>query len=170
MSISVQAFVLRLKPGHVDRLDEAMKNNQLIIGWSEADGLLDPSLTRGEFTEIIRKAYEKIDEAYRKKPRLYNAVGQMWRFIREMRPGDFVLSPRDDDVFIARVNGPVKYYAQHRESDTAHRRPAKWLNMDAPVSRSELEPKLRKRLRAGGTSVRATDLLPQIEKLIAKLR
>ncbi len=38
------AFVLRISPSGVDRVPEALETNELIIGWSEAAGLLDPSL------------------------------------------------------------------------------------------------------------------------------
>ena len=38
------AFVLRIAPSGIDRVDEALKSSELIIGWSRARGLLDKTL------------------------------------------------------------------------------------------------------------------------------
>ena len=37
-------FVLRIAPGGEDRVSEALEKDHLIIGWAEAEGLLDPKL------------------------------------------------------------------------------------------------------------------------------
>lgn len=50
-----QAFVLRIAPGGIDKVPEALTTNQIIIGWAEAEGLLDTNLTWEQFREIIRK-------------------------------------------------------------------------------------------------------------------
>jgi hypothetical protein len=39
-----QAFILRIAPSEVDHVPEALQQNQLIIGWANATGLLDPEL------------------------------------------------------------------------------------------------------------------------------
>jgi hypothetical protein len=39
-----QAFILRIAPSEIDHVAEALEQNQLIIGWADAEGLLDPNL------------------------------------------------------------------------------------------------------------------------------
>ena len=35
------AYRLHIAPSHIDRVPEALEKKELIIGWSEAKGLLD---------------------------------------------------------------------------------------------------------------------------------
>ena len=60
------AFVLRVAPGGVDKVPEALSANQIIIGWAEATGLLDAALSWEQFREIIRKAYYSDEPTLRK--------------------------------------------------------------------------------------------------------
>lgn len=76
------AFVLRIAPSGNDRLPEAVKSNQIVIGWSEAEGLLKPSLTKSQFRDIIHKMYYPDDPNLRKAGA---AAGHMGRFVREFR-------------------------------------------------------------------------------------
>ena len=50
-------FVLRIAPGGEDHVSEALESDHLIIGWAEAEGLLDLELEWEGFREIIREAY-----------------------------------------------------------------------------------------------------------------
>ena len=50
-------FVLRIAPGGGDRVSEALENDHLIIGWSEAKGLLSPELEWDRFRQIIHEVY-----------------------------------------------------------------------------------------------------------------
>lgn len=52
-----QAFVLRIAPRKIDRVPEALTENQIIIGWAKSEGLLDQNLTWEQFREIIRNAH-----------------------------------------------------------------------------------------------------------------
>jgi hypothetical protein len=49
------AYVLRIAPNGRDRVTEALEKDQIIIGWANADGLLDASLSWEQFREIIRE-------------------------------------------------------------------------------------------------------------------
>lgn len=48
-----QVFVLRILPSGVDRVPEALDNDQIIIGWAKAKGLLDTSLSWEQFRQVI---------------------------------------------------------------------------------------------------------------------
>jgi hypothetical protein len=53
------AFVGRLKQGDPpqDALPEAMRTNELILGWSEAGGLLNSKLIWGTFRQVVKETY-----------------------------------------------------------------------------------------------------------------
>lgn len=136
-----------------------MKCDQIIIGWSESEGLLNPSLTKGQFREIIHEAH------YSDKANLRKAgagAGHMWRFVREMRVGDLVVVPYGPKFYVAEVIGDATYDEKKVDSDTAYRRKVKWLNSKKPIPRDYAKSALISRMKIQGTSANATDLLPEI--------
>jgi predicted Mrr-cat superfamily restriction endonuclease len=153
-----QAFVLKISY-EIDAFPEALQNNQLIIGWAYAEGLLEPTIGWEQFREIIRTAY------YSEEPNLRRAGaagGHMWRFIQEMKVGDLVVVPRWSDFYIAEVTGPAFYDASKKDGDTAYRRPVIWLNNKNPIPRSLAKSALISRMKTYGTCAYATDLLDEI--------
>src|SRR5437868_4979805 len=92
-----QAFVLRIAPGGVDRVPEALASDQIIIGWSKAQGLIDQELSWDEFREVVRESHYPQEPNLRKAG---SAAGHLWRFLREMQLGDLVVAPYWSDFYV----------------------------------------------------------------------
>jgi predicted Mrr-cat superfamily restriction endonuclease len=159
----VNAFVLRIAPSKVDRLPEALETNQLIIGWANATGLLDTSLTWHEFREIIRSKYYAKDTTLH---RAGAATGHMWRFIREMKRGDLVVVPYGNAFYVAEVLGDAFFVAEKQVEDSAYRRPINWLNDKQHIPRSHAKAALISRMKIQGASAWASDLLDDIKECL----
>jgi predicted Mrr-cat superfamily restriction endonuclease len=97
--MSRNAFVLRIAPSEIDRVEEALKSGDAIIGWSGAKGLLDASLTWERFREIGHATYYSSERDYTRAGR---AAGSLWRFIREMNDGDLVVVPHGSELLRGR--------------------------------------------------------------------
>lgn len=158
-----QAFVLRIAPSSIDRVPEALKENQIIIGWAHADGLLEPNLTWEQFREIIREKYYTSESNLRKAGA---AAGHMWRFIREMNKGDLVVVPYWSEFYVAEIDGPATYDSQKTGDDTSYRRLVKWLNYKKPIRRDIAKSALISRMKTQGTCSYATDLLAEIKECL----
>ncbi len=159
-----QAFILRIAPSNTDKVPEALTENQIIIGWAEAKGLLDTSLTWEQFREIIRNIYYSSETNLR---RAGGAAGHMWRFIREMNSGDLVVVvPHWSEFYVGEVTGPATYDPIKITDDTAYRRPVKWLNDKKPIRREIAKSALISRMKTQGTCAYATDLLEEITECI----
>ncbi len=158
-----QAFVLRIAPSDIDRVPEALKENQIIIGWANADGLLEPNLTWEQFREIIRETYYTSESNLRKAGA---AAGHMWRFIREMNKGDLVVVPYGAEFYVAEVGGSATYDPQKTDDDTSYRRSVKWLNDKKPIRRDIAKSALISRMKTQGTCAYATDLLTEIKECL----
>jgi predicted Mrr-cat superfamily restriction endonuclease len=157
--MSAKAYVLRIAPGRNDKVPEALRENEIIIGWSKARGLLDPALDWDQFREIVRATY------YIDRPNLRRAgaaAGHLWRFIREMDVADRVVVPYGRDFYVAEVIGPARYCESKVEEDTAHRRKVTWLNDKRPIPRILAQSALVSRMKTYGTCADATDLYGQI--------
>jgi predicted Mrr-cat superfamily restriction endonuclease len=142
---------------------EALTSRQLIIGWSKAKGLLEPTLTWEQFREIVRKAYYA-DEPTRRKAGA--AAGHLWCFIREMKRDDLVVVPYGRDFYVAKVSKPAIYDETKVEDGSAYRRCVHWLNGAKPISRQVARSALLSRMKTQGTSANATDLLDEIRECL----
>ena len=69
------AFVLRIAPSGIDKVPEALHENEIIIGWAYADGLLNSKLDWEQFREILNKAY------YSKEPTLRKGRCCGWQYV-----------------------------------------------------------------------------------------
>lgn len=158
------AFVLRIAPGGIDKVPEALHENQIIIGWAYAEGLLNPKLDWGQFREILNKAYYSEEPTLRKAGA---AAGNMWRFIWGMKADDLVVVPYGREFYVAKIIGPATYDAAKAEDDTSYRRSVEWLNNKKPISRQIARSALISRMKTQGTSADATDLLEEIQECLS---
>lgn len=159
----MQAFVLRIAPSEIDRVPEALENNQLIIGWADAEGLLDDQLDWAAFRQVVRDSYYRDDKTLH---RAGAAAGHMWRFIREMARGDLVVVPYGSNFYVAEVAGDAIYLPEKSSEDSAYRRPVNWLNAKQPIPRAYAKSALISRMKVQGTSASATDLLDEIRECL----
>ncbi|MES1929061.1 restriction endonuclease [Salinisphaera dokdonensis CL-ES53] len=158
------AFVLRVAPSGLDRVREALEDDELILGWSHADGLLDLKLNWGQFRRIVSDTYYSGESNLRKAGA---ASGHLWRFIRSMEIGDLVVVPRGSKFYVAEVSGPARYLDSKISEDTAYRRPVKWLNNKKAIPRKYAKAALTSRMKTQGTCASANDLLPQIKECLS---
>jgi predicted Mrr-cat superfamily restriction endonuclease len=159
----MKAFIHRIAPGNVDKLQEALNSDVIITGWASARGLLKPELDWLAFREILHLEYYSTDSNYR---RAGLAAGNMLRFVREMEVGDLVVVPGPSNFYVAKITGPAWFDEQKIPEDSAYRRPVEWLNSKRPISRTAARAPLISRLKIQGTSAVATDLLIDIEECL----
>ncbi len=157
------AFVLRVAPSEVDRVPQALEANQIIIGWSRAEGLLDLALSWKQFREIVRRAYYADAPSLRKAG---SAAGNLWCFIREMKLGDLVAVPYGPQFYVAKVTGEATRDPALVEEDTAYRRSVEWLNDKTAIPRTLARSALLSRMKHRGTCAYAADLVGEIQECI----
>jgi predicted Mrr-cat superfamily restriction endonuclease len=160
-----KAFVLRIAPGRKDKVPLALEENDLIIRWAKAGGLLDESLSRETFREIVHKQYYSCDENFRRSGM---ATSFLWLFIRDMKPGDVVVVPHGSTFYVGEVNGHARYDLDQISNDAAYRRSVNWLNSKKPIKRKVARAALQSRMKIQGTCADATDLLDEISSSLVE--
>jgi hypothetical protein len=140
------AYALRMTIDHQDRVPDALMEDELIIGWANAQELLSPHLSRQDFNDQLHEAH------YSDQPTRRKAAGagrNMWRFLRELRIGDWVVVPQGPKRFyLAQVIGyPTYDVSQNRD---CYRRRVRWLQKD-PLSRAS-HPQVHQALRGNITT------------------
>ena len=153
-----------MAPGKVDRVQEALECNELIMGWGEAEGLTDEDLSYWEFREIIHQTFHPHREEYFKSGK---AARNLWRLIREMKKGDLIVVPHGSNFYVAEVTeGKAYRHIDESEEDVTYRRPVVWLNGKKPIPRSWARAALQSRMNVRTTSNSAEDLVSEIEEAL----
>lgn len=160
-----QAFIIRCAPNKISRVDDVLKEQQIVIGWSKTKDLLfAPETEREKFKEIIKSIYPELYE--NNNFSLGQATGYLWRFLKEMEIGDYALVPISKAFYIGEITSAPIFDAEKIEEDTAIRRNVNWLNNGKPIQRDYCGSGLISRLKYQGTCVGATDLIEEIEKVL----
>jgi len=153
---SRKAFIIKISGTE----DKMLKENEIMIGWSKVSGLLKEGLTKKDFRELIQKQYFPKETSKRRSGQI---AGDMWRFIREIAIGNFVLIPAEKGFFIGRVSSLASYNEMKIFNDTAYRRKVEWLNNKNPIPLEKTPPELQKRLKTIQSVIDASDLYQEIE-------
>ncbi len=166
MKKPTNAFVLRQSPSGVSRLESiSLPENVIVNGWSKAEGLIAEK-DYLKFREIVAKECYPDEKNMRKAG--YGA-GTMWRFINEMKIGDWVIVPfRHRDFYLAEITDKAFYDSsdEARKSDSCYRRPVRWLNNKQPILRDYAKAKLVSRMKTQQTSAEAGDLIDEIHDVL----
>jgi predicted Mrr-cat superfamily restriction endonuclease len=161
-------FILRLTPLEQDLTQEALEKDEIFVGWKEVKGLLEEGLSFYDFRERVKAAYGiENNHAAAAFARF------LWGFLKEMKPGDYVVVPSGGQFYVAEVVGDPYYDESHPVA--AHRRPARWLNDKKPIPRELASAALKNRLNHPGTLLRtkkqvADILVEDIEKVLEDAR
>ncbi|MDR2198153.1 MAG: hypothetical protein LBR53_01625 [Deltaproteobacteria bacterium] len=100
--MSKKMWVVRPVPNFVNRLDNFLSEGMVAIGWPEV-GDISGGLERSEMAKRLCGAYDHyLNES---KSDLSVAAGILDRFVNHMEPGDFVMVPDSEKVYIGEVTG-----------------------------------------------------------------
>jgi len=147
-------------------IQEALEKDEIFVGWKEVKGLLEEGLSLSDFRERVKATYGIENN------RSAAAFARfLWEFIKEMKPGDYVVVPSRGQFYVAEVVGDPYYdenhpVAAHRRPVAAHRRPVRWLNDKKPIPRELASAALQGRMKARGTLMDTSDLVADIEKVL----
>ena len=157
-------FSFRLRPSERDKVRELLSANQIAIGWSRAEGLLDDRLTYDAFKNVLDHDYPDL----RAEGRLGKDTNHLWRFIRKMEIGDIVVVPHSQDIYFVRVSS-VPFYAPGKVGDdTAIRREVVPLMNGSPLARAALPDRLQDFLKFRMTSRDLSPVRDVVLKLIGE--
>jgi restriction system protein len=129
----------------------------LAIGWPEVGDVSGLDSVH-EFRDRFRRIYA-FSEA-----RVANAAGQLYRFVKEMKEGDLVMTPVDEsrELIIGRVTGKYSYDPHAISADYPNIRQVTWLKT---TSRHALSPKLRSSSGSILTVFSVSSYLLEVERL-----
>lgn len=166
MPNNTRAHFFRVAPNKVNKIEAALRLDRIYLGWPATRGLLDSQLTKRQLKISVAEGYPHYSTYS-----LGIAVAHLWRFIREMPVGSYVIVPPKDRhrrlFYIGRIRSAARLY-RGNDPDIALERSVEWLNGKEPFLRTEVSRSLDKLLKYRQTSLPVSDdaILHEIEALV----
>lgn len=128
------AWILRPYPHGFYRVKEFLIKNIVAIGWPGI-GDLSQCKSRDDIKEILQTYYK-----YSSPQSLGQSAGNIYRFIFELKAGDYVIVPDGSVVYIGMVKSPYKYDASVASDKEGypHQRDVTWLYEKKAIARNLL--------------------------------
>ncbi len=128
---------------HIKEKNDALSEDHphVCIGWSEM-GDISQIDSKEKLSELYEEHYEKNSRGRGQD------VGQIWRFLRDMKVGDYVIYAENSVFHIGRVESDYYYdetETEDQDSDYKSNRKVKWLKKN--ISRSVLSTNLHNSLK-----------------------
>ncbi len=128
---------------HIKEKNDALSENHphVCIGWSEM-GDISQIDSKEKLSELYEEHYDKNSRGRGQD------VGQIWRFLRDMKVGDYVIYAENSVFHIGRVESDYYYdetETEDQDSDYKSNRKVKWLKKN--ISRSVLSTNLHNSLK-----------------------
>lgn len=112
-----------VRAGRGGRYFERFRDGPFVaIGWARVGNLAQIS-TRDEVAEMVRAAYPDF-----KDQAVFTAAGQLYRFAREFREGDNVITydPAARRYLRGKVIGPYAFHPEETDEELLNQRPTLW--------------------------------------------
>ena len=125
MKNEIRAYLVRAGR-HGEDEEFALDNDVAVVGYPDVASLEDAD-TYEAVRELVIPTYPEDT----KSSSLGIHVGQVWRFVGEMKEGDLVILPRKrtSQIAVGQIAGPYRYNGR---SARVHTRAVKWLNAEIP--------------------------------------
>jgi restriction system protein len=152
--------VWMVRAGDNNEIADAVEANRAVaIGWS-AMGNLSDLRRRDQFKDRYAECYQEETS----KPRIAVNSGQLYRFTREIKIGDYVLTylQSSREILIGQISGEYNFDSQYIHPYYPHVRQVNWLRK---VSRDEFSKPARNSLGSSLTVFQIDDHLAEVHKL-----
>lgn len=150
------AYLLRGKPNGTDRVQTFLKEGIAAVGWPELDQNLS-GLSKDRLKAMLA------EKGYNQGVKLGSAAATLDLFVNRLQPGDLLLMPNSNDIYIGEVVSDYGFYANAVKDGLPHQRKVAW--KEVPTTRAALSSELRSALKAWRTVANLSQFREEIEAL-----
>ena len=155
-------YVVRMNIGRPGELVEyGLRANRIALGYSEVPGLIEIADNHYAVREALKKTYSWNNRKAGK------SAGELRRFLHGMKQHDLVLVPHGNDIYLAKVAGPLGF-DKDMPAGAGYYRDVEWLNPKAPFPRRGLDSAIQHHVGEGTrNTLRELNkaLLPRVKAL-----
>ncbi|MBK5114459.1 MAG: hypothetical protein KGD59_01280 [Candidatus Heimdallarchaeota archaeon] len=154
-----RAFIFKIVGSRGCKIRIALEQNEIMIRWSKAKGLLEKKLIFEDFVQIIKKVYFKKDK---RNTRSIKTAQEMWCFLREIEVGSYVVVPTKQRFYIARIDSEPFFDEKYVTVNAAYRRRVEWLGYKIPIPYTRASKALREKIAISKNCYEISELITDV--------
>lgn len=149
-------FLVRLKPGGIDRTQECLEHNKIAMGWSKTGDISD--LTKEEIRTRMQREYEYTGMS------LSSNLASLLTIKERIAKGDYIVTADGPNVSIGEVTSDYYFNEDAASQDYGHQRDVSWKLKN--ISRDSIPNELRKGLRGQKTAYELKNVDSILEEMM----
>lgn len=149
-------FLVRLKPGGIDRTQECLENNKIAMGWSRTGDISD--MSKEAIRASMQKEYEYTGMS------LSSNLASLLTIKERISNGDVVVTADGPNVSIGEVSSDYYFNEEAAAQDYGHQRDVSWKLKN--ISRDAIPEDLRRALRGQKTAYELKNVDEILEEMM----
>lgn len=149
-------FLVRLKPGGIDRTQECLESNKIAMGWSRTGDISD--MSKEAIRASMQKEYEYTGMS------LSSNLASLLTIKERISNGDVVVTADGPNVSIGEVSSDYYFNEEAAAQDYGHQRDVSWKLKN--ISRDAIPEDLRRALRGQKTAYELKNVDEILEEMM----
>ena len=150
-------FLVRLKPGGVDRTEECLRDEKIALGWSKTGDI--SNLSKEEVRDLLAEQYHYTGMA------LSGNLTSLITLKDRISTGDLVVTADGPLLSIGEVTSEYYFDEEAAKEDYGHQRKIKWLLKN--LQRDDIPDDLRRALRGQKATYQMKNVEETLEEMVS---
>ena len=150
-------FLVRLKPGGVDRTEECLRDEKIALGWSKTGDI--SNLSKEEVRDLLAEHYHYTGMA------LSSNLTSLITLKDRISTGDLVVTADGPLLSIGEVTSEYYFDEEAAKEDYGHQRKMKWLLKN--LQRDDIPDDLRRALRGQKATYQMKNVEETLEEMVS---
>lgn len=150
-------FLVRLKPGGVDRTEECLRDNKIALGWSKIGDISE--LSKDEIKDKLEQEYGYSGMA------LSGNLTSLLTLKDRIQTGDLIVTADGPNISIGEVKSDYYFDEAAAEEDYGHQRKVQWILKN--IDRNEIPDDLRQALRGQKATYQMKNVESTLEEMVS---
>lgn len=151
-------FLVRLKPGGVDRTEECLKDNKIALGWSKIGDISE--LSKDEIKDKLEQEYGYSGMA------LSGNLTSLLTLKDRIQTGDLIVTADGPNISIGEVKSDYYFDEEAAAEDYGHQRKVQWILKN--IDRNEIPDDLRQALRGQKATYQMKNVESTLEEMVSE--
>lgn len=150
-------FLVRLKPGGIDRTEECLRENKIALGWSKTGDITE--MSKDDVREKLEQEYNYTGMA------LSGNLTSLMTLKDRIKTGDLVVTADGPLVSVGEVKSEYYFNEEAAKDDYGHQRDVQWILKN--IERDDIPDDLRQALRGQKATYQMKNVEGTLEMMVS---
>ncbi|UUM11167.1 hypothetical protein NQU17_10945 [Clostridiaceae bacterium HFYG-1003] len=150
-------FLVRLKPGGIDRTEECLRDNKIALGWSKTGDIAE--MSKDEVRDKMEAEYNYTGMA------LSGNLTSLMTLRDRIQIGDLVVTADGPNISVGEVKSEYYFDEDAAKEDYGHQRKVQWILKN--IDRNDIPDELRQALRGQKATYQMKNVESTLELMVS---